>query len=283
MSLKKSNLFQMVHNILLQKWDPISVARVPEAADEYDAYIPTVISMLESEASKEIIADYLSKITTEYMSLPQKHHKDLYIASQLKEAYQADKLFLHPSKKHQPERVSREQLTFEAAKYIFGKSNIDKMREIINSLVNDGVYYDTFYDVLYPGDYVMEVIGPAFERSLRSLGITIPDYEGSVWIIIHYYLKRIASGEVDPYEGLYELMLEVYWDYDFHSKATEYLGDSHGIQSLIALYWGYDDLTERPTVVSLNGKHGDEAVEELKKEIFAEAKKWVSDFEIKKM
>lgn len=271
----------MVHNILLLKWDPISVASVPEAADEYDPYIPTIISMLESEASKEIIADYLSKITNEYMALPQKHHKDLYIASQIKEAYKADKLFLLSSKKDQPEMVSREQLTFEAAKYIFGRSNIDKMREIINSLVKNGVYYDTFYDVLYPDNYVIDVIGPAFERSLRSLGITIPDYEGSVWIIIHYYLQRIVSGETDPYEGLYELMLEVYWDYDFYSKTNNYLGDSHGIQDLVGLYWGYDDFMERSAEVSLNGKYGDEAVEELKKEIFAEAQKWVFDFKKK--
>ncbi len=57
-------------------------------------------------------------------------------------------------------------------------------------------------------------------------------------------LSRIASGQGEPHDELEALISEVYWDYDFHSVTTKYLGDSHGIEHLIGLYWEYDDATE---------------------------------------
>lgn len=183
---------------------------------------------------------------------------------------------------NQPEEILKGQLFVESAKYVFGTSSIDQMREVINGLINKGVYFDSFYDVLYPDYDSEQVVGPAFERALVSLGVTIPDYESSVWIIIRYYLNKIASTRVDPYEGLSELMKEMYWKYDFHSKTRQYLVDSHGLQNLIGLYWAYDDLTDTSVDVSFNEKVGEEAVEELKKAIFGEARKWISDFETKK-
>jgi len=38
-----------LRELLMESWDPIGVAHIPEAADEYDSYVPKVGSLLESE------------------------------------------------------------------------------------------------------------------------------------------------------------------------------------------------------------------------------------------
>ena len=46
--------------ILMQHWDPIGVAGVPEAADEYDGYVGSVGRMLREGASADDVAAYLA-------------------------------------------------------------------------------------------------------------------------------------------------------------------------------------------------------------------------------
>jgi hypothetical protein len=58
-----------VKRILLEEWDPIGVADVPEAQDEYDAYVPGVHRLLIHRASARDVFDYLWQIETEHMGL----------------------------------------------------------------------------------------------------------------------------------------------------------------------------------------------------------------------
>ena len=54
----------------MEHWDPIGVARVPEASDEYDAYADKAYVMLMDEkASSDDIANYLHDIAANYMGL----------------------------------------------------------------------------------------------------------------------------------------------------------------------------------------------------------------------
>lgn len=59
-----------LRRVLMESWDPIGVADVPDAADEYDSYVPAVGAKLKAEASVEEIARYLSFVRTRLMSLP---------------------------------------------------------------------------------------------------------------------------------------------------------------------------------------------------------------------
>ena len=54
----------------MEEWDPIGVRGVPEAADEYDAYVGKVYVMLMGEESMEAIASYLLEIATGRMGFP---------------------------------------------------------------------------------------------------------------------------------------------------------------------------------------------------------------------
>ena len=59
-----------VREVLMREWDPIGVAGVPEAADEYDTYAPKAYAMLMVEgATAGAIAAYLLEIATKHMGL----------------------------------------------------------------------------------------------------------------------------------------------------------------------------------------------------------------------
>lgn len=53
----------------MEKWDPIGVKDVPEAADEYDTYVGKVCAMVWENAPADKILTYLSHIEREYMGL----------------------------------------------------------------------------------------------------------------------------------------------------------------------------------------------------------------------
>jgi hypothetical protein len=59
-----------VREVLMREWDPIGVADIPEAADEYDGYVGAVYVMLmDQRASKEQIASYLFDVAANHMGL----------------------------------------------------------------------------------------------------------------------------------------------------------------------------------------------------------------------
>jgi hypothetical protein len=61
-----------VREVLMRDWDPIGVAAVPEAADEYDRYVARAYVMLMDErATAADIASYLLEVATEHMGLPE--------------------------------------------------------------------------------------------------------------------------------------------------------------------------------------------------------------------
>ena len=53
----------------MDEWDPIGVRGVPEAADEYDGYLPQLASRLRDGASADEIANYLTEVEEVRMGL----------------------------------------------------------------------------------------------------------------------------------------------------------------------------------------------------------------------
>lgn len=60
---------EAIHRILMQDWDPIGVAGVPEAQDEYDSYVAGVYARLIHRAPRHELVDDLWQIETEAMCL----------------------------------------------------------------------------------------------------------------------------------------------------------------------------------------------------------------------
>lgn len=53
----------------MRHWDPIGVAGIPEAADEYDSYIPGALSVISRGGDARAVAKYLDRIAAERMEL----------------------------------------------------------------------------------------------------------------------------------------------------------------------------------------------------------------------
>jgi hypothetical protein len=71
-------------------WDPIGVAGVAQARDEYDSYVPAVTEMVMHGEKKERIASYLTDIRAGAMALPDSPDtsaRDLEIAALLIEHF----------------------------------------------------------------------------------------------------------------------------------------------------------------------------------------------------
>lgn len=51
------------------EWDPIGVAAIAQAQDEYDAYVPSIYKMLITRRTPEDLFDYLWWLETQHMGL----------------------------------------------------------------------------------------------------------------------------------------------------------------------------------------------------------------------
>jgi hypothetical protein len=69
MSSRDRELFQRCGEVLHYIWDPIGVAGIPQARDEYDSYVPQVVGRVRSSATPEEIASHLNRIEVDQMGL----------------------------------------------------------------------------------------------------------------------------------------------------------------------------------------------------------------------
>ena len=83
LSTYQDDVFRYCNEVLHYVWDPIGVAACPQARDEYDSYVPGVVSLLFSDASAKTIAKHLTQITTGSMGLSARHKHDLEVAELL--------------------------------------------------------------------------------------------------------------------------------------------------------------------------------------------------------
>lgn len=76
-------LYRAVDEVLHYLWDPIGVANIPEARNEYYGYLPGVFALLMDGGDEDEIARHLGAISTERMGLSANADHDRTIARQL--------------------------------------------------------------------------------------------------------------------------------------------------------------------------------------------------------
>lgn len=76
-------LYRAVDEVLHYLWDPIGVASVPEARDEYHGYLPHVFGMLKNGSNEDDLTKYLGGIATNRMGLAPRPDHDRTIARHL--------------------------------------------------------------------------------------------------------------------------------------------------------------------------------------------------------
>ena len=58
-----------LRGVLLSVWDPLCVGDNPKLADEYDRYIPTLLSLLQQDADQAAIAAALQRIEKDELGM----------------------------------------------------------------------------------------------------------------------------------------------------------------------------------------------------------------------
>lgn len=76
-------LSQKINTILLREWDPIGIKNIPEAHDEYTAYVEQILELLMSGKPIHEIFRYLWWVETEHMGLPGNEQDTICIAKKL--------------------------------------------------------------------------------------------------------------------------------------------------------------------------------------------------------
>lgn len=81
MTVFERELYQRTSEVLHYVWDPIGVAHEPAARDEYDSYLPIVVSMLRDPCRHTAIAAALLQIERDRMGLaPDAQRADMVMA-----------------------------------------------------------------------------------------------------------------------------------------------------------------------------------------------------------
>jgi len=76
---------QIIREILLRDWDPIGVAEVREAQDEYDSYVADVYRLLSRRASANELFEFLWWLETQHMGLVGDRQRTTKVATRLRE------------------------------------------------------------------------------------------------------------------------------------------------------------------------------------------------------
>ena len=74
-----------IREVLIRDWDPIHVEGIPEAQDEYDAYVGGVYHLLASGASEFAIAGHLASVERESMGFSTSAEALLPVARRLRQ------------------------------------------------------------------------------------------------------------------------------------------------------------------------------------------------------
>lgn len=78
-------LYRAVDEVLHYVWDPIGIASVPQARDEYHGYLPQVFGLVRDASALTTIADHLTRITVVRMGLDPRPEHDREVAELLLE------------------------------------------------------------------------------------------------------------------------------------------------------------------------------------------------------
>lgn len=68
---------------LMKHWDPIGIKDVEQCYDEYDSYIPSILSLIDNGVSPEELAHFLDEIVSEQMGLTSNMSESARVAALL--------------------------------------------------------------------------------------------------------------------------------------------------------------------------------------------------------
>ena len=171
--------------------------------------------------------------------------------------------------------IQSEELRELAARLTLKGLTTEQIVKTADSLLNAGLYDDALVATIDASPSILSNVEPPFRHFLENVSIQPPEYETSIWHLLYFHMRRIAQTLGDPLLPLNDLVNDVYYDYRFHEKRGNYLGESHGIHHLIGDYWLNDDLLDRENEIVYNGKTGAEILNEVRESTRRSASEWL--------
>jgi hypothetical protein len=83
LSPQDKELLRRIDEVLHYMWDPIGVAGVPQARDEYESYVPQVFRLLKETVDGKDVAGYLNGLSTEHMGMGSNPSQDAEVVEAL--------------------------------------------------------------------------------------------------------------------------------------------------------------------------------------------------------
>jgi len=69
-----------IDEVMFYKWDPLHLSNSNWSRDEYESYVPEVFRLALESTSHQPIADYLTQVATEIMSMTEDREHDIKVA-----------------------------------------------------------------------------------------------------------------------------------------------------------------------------------------------------------
>lgn len=82
-SPQDKELLCRIDEVLHYMWDPIGVAGIPQARDEYESYVPQIFRLLKATVDGKDIAEYLYWLSTEHIGAGANRGQDAKVVSLL--------------------------------------------------------------------------------------------------------------------------------------------------------------------------------------------------------
>jgi len=168
------------------------------------------------------------------------------------------------------------ELLYIAARYVFGIATGTELSEAASKAFDQGFSSPSLADLTTANNPFEQK--SLFESAMRELGLAMPEKTHCISLMLRYHVESIADGSVPPKKGLGNMMREVFYPADIHNQTPKggYVGSSHGIEHLVGLYWGYDELQEqektlfKKVINVIKGNH-----DALDKETLLQSKVWL--------
>ncbi|MEI2711456.1 MAG: hypothetical protein V9E96_20970 [Chitinophagaceae bacterium] len=119
-------------------------------------------------------------------------------------------------------QVFREELEYIASLLFYDSTarkksiELNYIQEVFNGLTSQGIYYDTFLNILYPSSWSLDNpdnLEVHLKENLKVLGIKIcMSYDEALNGVIGFHLKKIYNGAILPIPGMLALKNTLDWD-----------------------------------------------------------------------
>jgi hypothetical protein len=162
------------------------------------------------------------------------------------------------------------ELRVAAARYVLGDLPSWEMPQFADRLAELDICSTAISDLATMREPIMSDAGPLFEQILRESAIDLPSVDESLEIVLRLYVSQIASRVIGPRPGLRSIA-NIYYSANLYDRSRHDVGDSHGLEHLLASFYLYDDTEE----CSLEDKNGPEAHRALDEDVVRQANDWL--------